>query len=420
MNNWAKLHIFEPWSEEGVKQELLWHNNFITINGNTLLWREWELAGISCINDLWHPDLPRFLSDHEIRDKFQVTCSFLDQLQIRSSLPFQWKRLLTTSNPQPLRHKPYIVTNHQNCLDVADASSRKIYKALVLLKIPPIASQKKWNEIFPIAQDHWPEYWRNIYIRAFWSVRDSKHQAFQYRVIHRIIPCNKYLSNLRLRQDYICPNCGDQDTLPHFFYHCPIVHSLWTKLANWLLQNANFDLPLSSENVIFGIAMDSPSAKVSNSLFIYTKFFIYRQRLFHGSDLNLLHFLMELRSKIKVEKFLTDLEQKPNKFKGWKPILLALGWGSHTILVKSTNLPQTPPSYLLGLVFRNWHFNPFCNYVNFLRITRIPYPGTFPVPSFPFSYPSSPLSIPNPSLPSLSPSSFFLPFSPQFLQPSFL
>lgn len=325
LHNWAKLHIYEPWTEDGVRQERIWSNDFITVGGNTILWQEWEEAGISCINDLWHPSLPRFLSDQEIRDSFGVRCSFLNLLQIRSALPATWKRLLVNVSPQSLTPRPHIFAGHQTDLDITGASSKRIYKALVLLKLPPIASQKKWNETFQVEEHSWKEHWQPIYKRPFQSVRDTKLQAFQHKLIHRIIPCNKYLSNIRIKQEDSCPNCGEQDTLPHFFYHCSLVHDFWTKITEWLLQNANFDLNPSLEEILFGRPIRSSSDKISNFLFILTKFFIYRQRLFHDTDLNLLHILMELRSKIKVEKYICELEGKPYKANMWNPILQALG-----------------------------------------------------------------------------------------------
>lgn len=275
LNNWANLHKYEPWSEDGVKQERIWSNDYITIRGTTIYWRCWESAGISFINDLWHPSLPRFLSDQEISNTYGVQCSFLELLQIRSAIPSPWKRLLANVSPPRLTYKPHILLTQQSDLDITQASAKRIYKALVLQKLPPISSQKKWNEVFPVQEDTWTEHWQPIYRRPFRSVRDTKLQAFQHRLIHRIIPCNKFLSNIRIKQEDSCPNCGEQDTLPHFFFQCPVVYRLWEKLTDWLLQNANFSLSPSLEEVLFGKPLVTATDRISNFLFIVTKFFIY-------------------------------------------------------------------------------------------------------------------------------------------------
>lgn len=164
---------------------------------------------------------------------------------------------------------------------------------------------------------------RNEYINC--HIKRYRRPNYKFRLLHRIISCNKFFSNIWIRQDDLCPNCQEQDTLQHFFFQCSAVHDFWSKLSRWLHRNADFHLPLSLKEVLFGRPIAVPAVKVSNFIFLLSKFFIYWQRLFHGTDLNLVHFLMELRSKLKMEKFICELEGKPTKFNRWNTILTALG-----------------------------------------------------------------------------------------------
>lgn len=240
MDNWAKLHIFEPQTEEEVKQESLWHNDFITIQGNTLNWAPWKRAGIKTVDDLWHPTMPRFFSHTEIAERYGVQCSFLDLFQIRSALPFVWKRLLANVTQQPLTAKPRIKLGQDTELDVQEASSKRVYKALILTKIIPVPSQSKWGTSFPVPDERRQDYWSRIYRIPYQSVRDTKLQAFQIKLLHRIIPCNKYLKTIRIRQDDLCPNCRDQDTLQHRLY----------KNSGLKLHSGSLKMPTSTFNVL--------------------------------------------------------------------------------------------------------------------------------------------------------------------------
>lgn len=328
MNNWAEYHIYEPWTEQGVKQEYLWHNDFITVGGKTLNWQDWKDSGILSINDLWHATQPRFLSDFEIRNKFRVKCSFLQLLQLRSALPSHWKRLLQNVAPEQLTYKPLAKKGQQTEVDIERASSSKIYKALVSLRLPTVSSQVKWNTLFPLQEMHedsLQQHWRWIYRLPYRTARDTKLQAFQFRLLHRIIPCNKYLKNIRIRQDDQCPNCDEQDSLQHFFFNCPKVHDFWTKLAHWLHQNTPLNLQPSLKNILFGFPVELPADRAINFIILFTKFFIYRQRLFHQTELDLLHLLMELRIRLRLERYICDLEGKPNKMNIWKHLLTAMG-----------------------------------------------------------------------------------------------
>lgn len=70
-------------------------------------------------------------------------------------------------------------------------------------------------------------------IKWYKTARDTKLQAFQYKLIHRVIPCNKYLANIRIKPDATCSYCDSTDTLQHFFYGCPSVNTLWDTLSSW-------------------------------------------------------------------------------------------------------------------------------------------------------------------------------------------
>lgn len=95
LSTWESFHNREPLDENAIKEEFLWNNKFITIERKPFWWRTWSNAGINLINDLVHETLPRFLSHSEISVKYHITCTFLQALQIRSSLPGSWRTKIT-------------------------------------------------------------------------------------------------------------------------------------------------------------------------------------------------------------------------------------------------------------------------------------------------------------------------------------
>lgn len=64
---WARFHIHAPQTEEEIKQETLWDNDFIQIGKKPVTWPTWKEAGIIFINDLLHHSQPRFLSHVELK-----------------------------------------------------------------------------------------------------------------------------------------------------------------------------------------------------------------------------------------------------------------------------------------------------------------------------------------------------------------
>lgn len=324
MTIWASCHIFEPTSELDIQKELLWHNTDIQIDGSPICWRQWEYAGIRHINHLLHPSESRFFSHEEINQEYGINTSFLQLLQIRSAIPFSWRTKLQSCSAHNLTVHPTISAADNQPLDLTKLTSRKVYASLIIRQKPNVSSQRKWNTFFPVADDVSHDYWAEIYRRPYRNARDTKLQAFQFRVIHRTLPCNKYLSNLLIHPVDTCTFCQDSDTIEHFLYHCPQTKALWANVCAWMDREVDVQLSVSVRAVLFGIPDDAPDSRVVNFLLLFVKFYIYRQKLFHSGSFSMVQLLRELRTRLQVEQFLTTLENKRHRFRIWSRLYNAL------------------------------------------------------------------------------------------------
>ena len=85
--------------------------------------------------------------------------------------------------------------------------------------------EAKWCQVL---QDHadlfpWPKY----YSLNFQCTIGSKMRAFQYKILLRVIPTNKYLKLCNIAEDNTCYCCQtDIETIEHLFYFCPIIKDL--------------------------------------------------------------------------------------------------------------------------------------------------------------------------------------------------
>lgn len=169
------------------------------------------------------------------------------------------------------------------------------------------------------------DHWAKIYKLPYKVARDTKLQAFHFRVVHRFLLCNKFLHNIRIRRDDSCTFCHEPDTIEHFLYHCSIVNHFWSDVTEWFNREADIQLNISVRAFLFGVPSTTPHAKVINFLVLFAKFFIYRQKLYHQGSLSLIHLLRELRLRLQVEKHLTTLEGKTKNFRKWQRIYNAMG-----------------------------------------------------------------------------------------------
>lgn len=327
LKSWVKFHNFDPQTEGEAQEEVLWNNRNIVISGEPFFWGRWREAGINCVNDLLHMTEPRFSSHQEIAAEFNITCSFLQILQLRSAIPCKWKRLLRSPRRQDLLAKPLIKSATGSVIQITEVPAKKIYAAILPFKIPKISSQSKWNALYPVNEMENKDYWKEVYSSPYLATRESRLQSFQFRIIHRTIPCNKYLCNIRIKQEDFCSFCDvpTTDTLQHFFFSCHKTSTFWNSVCHWLSTQANFQVNIDEREFLFGVHRSIPQSRMTNFLTLLAKHFIFRQKLFHKANLDLTHFLRELKQKLGIEKFICMQENKPRKFSPWKQIYNALG-----------------------------------------------------------------------------------------------
>lgn len=315
LSTWVSLHIKEPREEADIQKEMIWDNNFILIKQKPFAWRN---AGIIRINDLLHEHRQHFLSHTELQQKYGVNITFLELLQLRSAIPCSWKRKLTSVAQQELVDRPAFYTEEGKPVSVTGKSLKSIYYLLVKFIKLAITAQLRWNDIFPVHKTDPQAHWSNIYKPPYKAACDTKLQAFQFRVLHRLVPCNKFLRNIGIKREDTCSYCQEIDTIKHFLFACPIVKTFWEGVVAWFNREADVQLDLPIQAFLFGVPETAHQARIINFVLLFSKFFIYRQKLFHQGHLDLIPFLHELRTRLQVEKYLTTLENKKHLFHKWQ------------------------------------------------------------------------------------------------------
>ena len=109
----------------------------------------------------------------------------------------------------------------------------------------------------------------------FQCTLDSKMRAFQYKILLRIIPTNKYLKLCKITDNDNCYFCdNDIETIEHLFYFCPIVKAFWDKLAEKMKPYLDITSHLEPHKVLLG-CLDIENRRCINHLFNIVKKYIY-------------------------------------------------------------------------------------------------------------------------------------------------
>lgn len=183
-------------------------------------------------------------------------------------------------------------------------------------------SQVKWQSLFVNEEEVYLEArWKFWYLLPYRISREVRLQSFQFRVMHRIIPCNKYLSLIRIRESSTCSFCEEEDDLYHFFLGCSDTNTFWTSVDLWLQENSLTTQSLgnlSEIEFLFGIPSLEPEDYRRNFILLLGKFYIAREKVFGEGKLDTYAFLMELKHVLSVERIACGKEKgNGDKFEVW-------------------------------------------------------------------------------------------------------
>lgn len=182
----------------------------------------------------------------------------------------------------------------------------------------------KWEATF---QDSpYLDNWEALFLSPFRAVRETRLQALQFKIFYRIIPCRHYLKTIRVLDSDRCGFCPEVDSIQHFFTECPCTKNLWNRISLWLLGVGGPNLAaLSTEEILLGTLLPTRTASMLNSITLFTKSYIHRQKLFHNGELSLIGWLGELKKRLRIEQYICKLEGRCRRFTKWEKIFQALG-----------------------------------------------------------------------------------------------
>ena len=298
-NIWSDItRVVEP-NEEIIQSQTLWNNRYITIQNTPFLWKKWKDAGIFKIRDIIDNN-GTFLDSEQIYQQFGIRVNFLEVLQIRKSLPYEWRRIIErTSNLSDMNEPCFSYKGKVIQISKANSKTAYLYFRESINKVPTCI--RKWIEYFPHLDE---KAQRDNFTRTFLMTKETKLQSFQYKILHRYIHCRKKLHEMTIIDSPNCEHCGTLDTIIHFFVECDYVVQFWSHLQNWIntVYSERIAFHYTEQNILFGINDATEFSKVVNYISLIAKYFIYTNRLKSNHVLDMRTFFSILKYKLRIEK----------------------------------------------------------------------------------------------------------------------
>ena len=313
---WSLLQAVSELDSTYIRNQTIWNNKNIILSNQPFFWKHWHKCGIIKINDLLD-DEGQFLSHSELSVKWKCNCNFLEVLQIRQCIPFEWKQILYKQSSFTIYDEIFVYIG-KNKYTLSKTTSNMVYWNIVNQRKREATCKKKWTEEFPRFITADPCLWPNIFRLSFNVSRDTKIQSFQYKLIHRLTNCRKKLFDMKLISSPKCEFCDSIDTIRHFFLFCNSSDQFWNSFFLWWNRVSDIQIPPEfdslQESILFGFQSKADVFLVLNFCVLLAKYYIYRQKMYYNNNVDFYDFLKELRYKLTIEKNICNDNKTPYLF----------------------------------------------------------------------------------------------------------
>jgi len=307
LDSWYKLHSQKPACATDIGNEILWNNRYITVEGQPVLYKHWIDKGIININHLLTCN-GKLLSPDDLKSKYNLTTTFMEYSSLVSAIPKQWLQ-------KPSNKTVYELSDMHNLFhdNVSKLNSKNVYWKLIqeLVKEPTALSQ--WISQFPFMLDG---DFKDIFTLPSQITRNTKLQCFQFKILHRIFPCNYMLSKWGITDNKNCTTCNVPDTVEHYFFYCSKCKEFWSSVENWFKKISGVYIPLKIVSVLFGITFKKTQddlLSILNFIILHAKMYIYLCKR-EEKPIHIQSFLKYFKYVLKIEREILILSNNEQEF----------------------------------------------------------------------------------------------------------
>ena len=207
----------------------------------------------------------------------------------------------------------HLINLHGAEISVRNIKCEQIYESLITDKIRLPQGLLRWRDEIDITDSDI----KSAFISAKLCTSNIFDQVFQYKVLTKILPTNKYLKQYRIIDSDLCSRCNQgQDTVLHAIMNCQSLVPYISQIFEFLQVECDVRKQFTTKGYILGFAGDEG---LNFILLQLKKYFFYNKDL----DLNIRtfreHFLSNIRKLMIKEKSTMIANEKCGDFVGkWR------------------------------------------------------------------------------------------------------
>ena len=314
-DTWAKIHANEPQNAEQVCKQIIWKNMYVQINGKAVHYHNWERHNITFMQDLIDQN-GTIMSKQDLSNKYHFVPKAMEYESLRSALPTKWKKMLIANkslNKNYLVFKECIIKIEDKFCNIEGVTTRELYWHLLSTICKRPTSESKWNEKLNFEIDE--NMFNLIYVNEHGLTTDTRINNLQFKITHRILPCNYFLQIWKIKNSNLCTWCNDIDTIEHYIVKCKDTHNLWKTILNWWASNNETWFHVDTYEILFGIPNERNETIINqlNYIILIAKYYIYIQKQ-KNMLLDLYEFLLECKNRLNIKEEIMSAAGKLETF----------------------------------------------------------------------------------------------------------
>ena len=284
----------------------IFQNEDILIGNKPFFLKTWYNKGVRYINDFINEN-GKFYSEHEFTTLYSINSNFIQYNGIlRAIKTFLKNHDITefynkSSNPLIPFSILNIVEHKNGCKGIYNILNKNIHQP---------TSKSKWEQEYQVED----ECWKEIYVAPFEKQYSSILRWFQVRVNHRILPTNKFLYKIHIKDSPLCHYCQQEETLTHMLWTCTATKELLQEIKEWFNIN-NIYISFIEQPFIFNIGNNY--SDVDLLIILEIKYYIFSaKRLL--SNLSIVAFKNRITNSYLSLKYIATKNNQIEKFtKDW-------------------------------------------------------------------------------------------------------
>ena len=152
--------------------------------------------------------------------------------------------------------------------------------------------------------------------------KQTKLIAFQYKIIHNVLPYQVNLFHAGITENTTCPLCScEKQTTPHMLFNCTKSTAIWNSLVKWWHQKFNQIVDLKECIILYGWLKNTLYNSLLNYALLVAKYHIFVTTTCNGF-LDFDSFLLRLKNDISVLREISFQNQTGDKFEStWARLL---------------------------------------------------------------------------------------------------